>query len=152
VSFDGDGNPENRAQDVTITNPYLGVWCIKPDGVAPNAQEDAELVATPDYSMDGTGYDSGTGHTYLTHVEVRSSGKDCPAGTFEVLTGEVDLNTASITDVQSGFAFVISGWPGSTAAAPLGSSSISASSGRDGAEPITGIAATKKRPSSSRER
>jgi hypothetical protein len=90
-----------------LTHPNNGVYCIEPAAGIDTAT--AVLVATPDFTNDGTF----AGLANFSHPEWASNPADCPAGRMEVETFVFDgensgANTGNVmTQVDQPFSFSI---------------------------------------------
>ena len=110
VSFAGTVTRSKNV--VSVTNPAGGVFCIT---VAPSIDTATTgVVVTADYSQDFTGYSP---NDRAAIIEFSSDPLDCPAGSFEVVTGyrqptstgsiDGDIRTEDNVPANQGFFFVV---------------------------------------------
>ena len=77
----------SRSKNATVTHANPGVYCITPaPGIDPAT---AGVIATPDFTNDSTLSDR-TSSNNTAHVEFLSHNSECPAGTLEVDTFEIN--------------------------------------------------------------
>ena len=67
-----------------VGNPSPGIFCLDLPGLDPAT---APLIVGADFAGDGTGFGDPSTEPSLAMQEWDSSGADCPAGRYEVLTG-----------------------------------------------------------------
>jgi len=118
----GSDNTYSSAGDVTVTHAGTGLYCIYVSGISSSG---GQIVGSADYATDDTHIGEAQIQTY---VEVDSSGSDCSADGFEIVTfNSTPASPYSGTEQQTyfadtGFTFTVVGFPASSArraASPL---------------------------------